>query len=145
MTENHASADVAILGLRGLLGDAHVMDQADQMAPYLTDWRQRFTGSALCVVRPGSTTEVSAVVQFAARHGLAIVPQGGNTGLVGGSVPLGRGDEIILSLARLNTIRETDPRSDVMVVEAGVTLAAVQQAAETADRWPLRERRRWAA
>ena len=138
MTENHAPADAVILGLRDLLGDAHVMDQADQMAPYLTDWRQRFTGSALCVVRPGSTTEVSAVVQFAARHGLAIVPQGGNTGLVGGSVPLGRGDEIILSLARLNTIREIDPRSDVMVVEAGVTLAAVQQAAEMADRlFPL--------
>lgn len=138
MTENHAPADAVILGLRGLIGDAHVLDRADEMSPYLTDWRKRFTGSALCVVRPGSTADVSSVVQFAAQHGLAIVPQGGNTGLVGGSVPLGRGDEIILSLARMNTIREVDPRSDVMVVEAGVTLAAVQQAAETADRlFPL--------
>ena len=81
--------------LSALLGASHVITDDAMMAPYLTDWRKRYTGRALCVVRPSTTDEVIAVMRFAKEHALAIVPQGGNTGLVGGSVPLGRGDEVL--------------------------------------------------
>jgi len=124
--------------LKALLGSAYVVDSAEAMAPYLTDWRKRFTGSALCVVKPANTDEVAAVMRLASEKGLCIVPQGGNTGLVGGSVPIGNGHEIILSLARLNKIREFDAISDVMVVEAGATLMTAQEAAVKNDRlFPL--------
>jgi len=129
---------IIIAEMRALLGDSYVLDAPEAMAPYLTDWRKRFTGSALCVVRPADTVEVSAVMRLASEKGLSIVPQGGNTGLVGGSVPIGNGYEIILSLARLNKIRELDAVSDVMVIEAGVTLMTAQEAAAEAGRlFPL--------
>jgi len=138
MTENRQPIDGFISGLREIVGLPHVIDTVDGMAPYLTDWRKRFYGSSLCVVRPATTAEVSSVVKLAVQYGAAIVPQGGNTGLVGGSVPVGRGDEIVLSLGRMAAIREVDPDSDTITVEAGVTLAAVQQAAEEVSRlFPL--------
>lgn len=127
-----------ILGLAALLGASHVITDDAMMAPYLTDWRKRYTGRALCVVRPSTTDEVIAVMRFAKEHGLAIVPQGGNTGLVGGSVPLGRGDEILLSFQRMNRIRAIDSSSDTVIVEAGATLAALQDKAEEVGRlFPL--------
>ena len=73
-----------------IVGAAHVLTAATDTKPYLTDWRKQYSGPAECVVRPGSTEEVARVVALCAREGVAVVPQGGNTGLVGGSVPTGR-------------------------------------------------------
>lgn len=127
-----------VAGLSSLVSAAHVLVDADAMAPYLTDWRKRFTGQALCVVRPQTTHEVSAIMRFAAEHHLAIVPQGGNTGLVGGSVPVGLGHEIVISLNRMTRIRSMMIESDSVIVEAGATLYAVQEAAQAHDRlFPL--------
>ncbi|MBW8619596.1 MAG: FAD-binding oxidoreductase, partial [Hyphomicrobiales bacterium] len=130
--------DQVISGLAALIGASHVITDDAMMAPYLTDWRKRYSGRALCVVRPSTTEEVIAVMRFAKAHALAIVPQGGNTGLVGGSVPLGRGDEIVISFKRLNRIRTIDPSSDTVIVEAGAMLAALQDKAEEVGRlFPL--------
>src|SRR5687768_8159783 len=97
-----------------------------------------YSGQAECVVRPASTQEVSRVVALCAREGVAIVPQGGNTGLVGGSVPSGARREVLVSLSRMNRVRALDPLNDTVTVEAGCVLAAVQQAAEGAGRlFPL--------
>jgi FAD/FMN-containing dehydrogenase len=120
--------------LAAILGDRHVLAAAGDTAPYLTDWRRQYSGSALCVVRPASTAEVSAVVRLCAEAGVAIVPQGGNTGLSGGSVPAGTQEQIVLSLARLNRIRELDVLNDTLTAEAGCVLADVQRAASAADR-----------
>ena len=117
-----------------LVGEKHVLVSAQDTAPYTTDWRKQFRGAAQCVLRPGSTAEVSTVVALCAREGLAIVPQGGNTGLCGGSVPTGVRPEIVLSLSRLNRIREVDALNDTITVEAGCVLAAIQQAADAAGR-----------
>ncbi len=135
MTVNFPDKDQVIAGLQALVGASHVLESEVSKAPYLTDWRKRFTGQALGVVRPASTAEVAAVMRFAADHKLAVVPQGGNTGLVGGSVPIGRGDEIVISLTRMNAIREFDPLSDTMIVEAGATIAASQTRAEEGGRF----------
>ena len=120
--------------LAAIIGDQHVLAGASDTAPYLTDWRRQFSGSAVCVVRPASTAEVSAVVRLCAEAGVAIVPQGGNTGLSGGSVPAGAQRQIVLSLSRLNRIRELDALNDTITVEAGCVLAEVQRAAAEADR-----------
>ena len=117
-----------------LLGGKNVLDSPQDTAPYTTDWRKQFRGEAQCVLRPGSTAEVAAVVALCAREGIAIVPQGGNTGLCGGSVPTGARPEIVLSLSRLNRIRNLDALNDTMTVEAGCVLAAIQQAADAAGR-----------
>ncbi|MFN5353768.1 MAG: FAD-binding oxidoreductase [Burkholderiaceae bacterium] len=110
----------------------------DDMAGYLTDWRRRFTGHARAVLRPASTDEVAALVQLCAQHHVPIVPQGGNTGLVLGSVPDQSGTAVVLSLSRLNRIRAVDPINDTLTAEAGCTLHQVQQAAEVHDRlFPL--------
>jgi len=115
--------------LQSLLGVSHVLTE-----PVCTDWRGRYTGKPLAVVRPANTEEVAAVVGLCARHHIAIVPQGGNTSLCGGATPLG--GEVVLSLSRLNHIRSTC--NDHCVVEAGCTLAAVKEAAALQDRlFPL--------
>ena len=127
-----------ISSLSALVGASHVIADEAMMAPYLTDWRKRYTGRALCVVRPATTDEVVAIMRFAKEHALAIVPQGGNTGLVGGSVPIGRGDEILLSLQRMNRIRAIDANSDTVIVEAGATLSVLQDKADEVGRlFPL--------
>jgi FAD/FMN-containing dehydrogenase len=129
---------LVVSDLRQIVGENNVISDADLMAPYCVDWRGRFRGSALAVVKPASTDEVAAIVKYAQAHGLSIVPQGGNTGLVGGSVPLGNGNELILSLARLNRIRSIDTATDSVVVEAGVSLAGLQAEAEAHERlFPL--------
>jgi FAD/FMN-containing dehydrogenase len=120
------------------VGAAHVLSSAADTAAYFGDWRKLFSGPAEFVVRPGETEEVARVVQACAREGVAIVPQGGNTGLCGGSVPTGTRREIVLSLSRMSRIRELDPLNDTITVEAGCVLAAVQQAAADAGRlFPL--------
>jgi FAD/FMN-containing dehydrogenase len=124
--------------LSEIVGKSNVLTSPEDTAPYLTDWRRQYAAGAECVVRPGSTAEVSAVVSACAREGVAIVPQGGNTGLSGGSVPTGARREVVLSLARMNRIRELDVLNDTLTAEAGCVLAAVQRAAEDAGRlFPL--------
>jgi FAD/FMN-containing dehydrogenase len=124
--------------LRDIVGAANVLTAPQDTRPYFTDWRRQYTGSAECVVRPASTAEVARVVELCAAQGVAIVPQGGNTGLSGGSVPTGKGREIVLALGRMNRIRELDRLNDTITVEAGCVLANVQRAADEAGRlFPL--------
>jgi FAD/FMN-containing dehydrogenase len=118
--------------LRAIVGDFNVITAASDVAPYLTDWRERYRGQARAVVRPGSTAEVAAVARVCAEHGVPIVPQGGNTGLCGGATPHATGDEIVMQLSRLNRVRDIDTENATMTVEAGVPLAAVQNAASEA-------------
>ncbi len=114
--------------LRGIVGSAHVLQGGD-LAAYEIDWRKRYHGRARLVVRPASTTEVAAVVRACAVAGAAIVPQGGNTGLVGASVPDGSGTQVLMHMGRLNRIRAIDGANLTMTVEAGCLLQAVQEAA----------------
>jgi len=124
--------------LAEIVGARNVLTDPAQTKPYFTDWRRQYSAPAECVVRPAATAEVAAVVALCAREEVAVVAQGGNTGLVGGSVPTGTRREIVLSLGRMNRIRSLDPLNDTITVEAGCVLAAVQQAAEDAGRlFPL--------
>jgi len=116
---------------RDVVGTPHVLTDA-AMAPFLTDWRKRFTGSARAVVRPSSTEEVAAIVRLCIENHVPVVPQGGNTGLVVGSVPNSRGNAIVLSLTRLNRIRHIDAVNHTMTVDAGCILENVQRAAAEA-------------
>lgn len=110
----------------------------DAAAPRLSEPRGLYRGKAALVLTPRSTEEVAAIVRLAHETGVAIVPQGGNTGLVGGQTPDASGAEILLSTSKLDRIREVDADENLMVVEAGVTLARVQEAAAEADRlFPL--------
>lgn len=137
MTESQNRARI-LDACRAAIGTSHVLTEDDVTAPYVTDWRKRYKGTALAVLRPSSTAEVQKLVAIAQQFDLAIVTQGGNTGLVGGSVPVGRGDEILISMHRMNKVISVDPLSDTMSVEAGVTLSAAQNAAEQAKRlFPL--------
>ncbi len=122
----------AVVGPRGFLET-----EADKAA-YLSDWRRLYTGTTALVLRPCTTSEVAAIVGLCAEAGIGVVPQGGNTGMMGGAVPGRGGDEIVLSLARLNRIRDVDPINNTMTVEAGCVLADIQSAATRADRlFPL--------
>ena len=122
--------------LRAVVGATRVLTGAEAVAPFCTDWRGRYTGTASCVVLPGTTDEVAAVVRICAEAGVAIVPQGGNTGLCGGATPTG--GEVVIVLTRLNRIRAVDADNNSITVEAGCTLHAVQEAARVADRlFPL--------
>jgi len=116
--------------LRALLGEAGLL--TEDLAAYETDWRRRYAGRALAVARPANTKEVAAVVRLCAAAGVAIVPQGGNTGLVGGSTPDDSGQQLVLSLARMNRVRALDAANLTLTVEAGCVLQAVQQAASDA-------------
>lgn len=116
----------AVLGTAGLL-------RGGDLGAYERDWRKRWPGRALAVARPASTAEVAAVVKLCAEHGVAIVPQGGNTGLVGGGTPDDSGTQLVLSLARMNRIRALDAANLTLTAEAGCVLQAVQQAAQDAQ------------
>jgi len=119
-----------VAALRDVVGDQHCLTDPDLRASYETDWTRRFHGSALVVVRPGSTDEVAAILRLCADAGVAVVPQGGNTGLVGGSVP--RGGEVVLSTTRLNEVGEVDAEAGEVTLGAGVTLAVAQDRARAA-------------
>jgi FAD/FMN-containing dehydrogenase len=121
-----------------MIGAANVLTTADDQAPFLTEWRDLYKGVTPMVLRPGSTEEVSAVVRYAYENDLKVVPQGGNTGLVGGQIPQESGDEIVLSLTRMNKVRAVDPNGFTLTVESGVILETVQNEAEKVDRlFPL--------
>ncbi|WP_094797199.1 FAD-binding oxidoreductase [Bordetella genomosp. 7] len=125
--------------LIGIVGSGNCLSAGGDMTGYTVDYRGIFAGAALAVVRPANTAEVAAVVRYCARHGIPIVPQGGNTSLLGGAVPDGSGKAIVLSLVRMKTIHEVDPQNNTMTLDAGVTLHAVREAAEAAGRlFPLR-------
>ena len=115
-----------------LVGPGQALTAEADVAPYVAEWRDRWTGRAALVLRPADTGEVAAIVRLAAETRTALVPQGGNTGLVGGQIPDMSGEQIVVSLARMNRIRVLDAPGFSMIAEAGVTLAAVQQAADEA-------------
>ena len=121
--------------LRQICGAEHVLthdDPSTDLSAWEHDWRKRVFGKALAVVRPASTAEVAAVVKACANTFTSIVPQGGNTGLVAGSVPDASGQQIVLSLQRMNAVRALDPDNLTMTVEAGCILHNLQDAAEKA-------------
>jgi FAD/FMN-containing dehydrogenase len=122
--------DALIDALVGVVGPANVLVDADLRASYESDWTGRFHGSARGVVRPASTDEVAGVLRVCSAVAAAVVPQGGNTGLVGGSVP--RGGEVVLSLRRLHAIAPVDAQHGAVVVGAGTVLGAVRTDARAA-------------
>ncbi len=124
--------------LQALIGSPYVLRAEADCAPFVTDWRKRYRGSALAVALPGDTAQVAAVVQLCALHGVAIVPQGGNTGLVGGATPDASATQLVLNTRRLDRIRNVDPSNNTLIAEAGCVLARVQQAAADVGRlFPL--------
>ncbi|MCB1519618.1 MAG: FAD-binding oxidoreductase [Hyphomicrobiaceae bacterium] len=121
-----------------IVGPGHALTDAGEQAAYLREWRDRYVGTTPLVLRPGSTEEVSRILALANEARVGIVPQAGNTGLVGGQIPFEDGRDIVLSVARLNRIRARDAAGQTLVAEAGVTLADVQRAADEAGRlFPL--------
>jgi len=132
-------ADAALLdALAARVGPRNVLTDSHDVAPFLIERRGLYTGTTAAVVRPGNTAEVAAILAYANEHGIPVVPQGGNTGLVGGQTPDSSGRAIVLSLTRLDAVREVDPLSDSMTLEAGVTLLKAQEAAAGVDRlFPL--------
>src|SRR6201998_1792284 len=125
-----------IARFRGIVGDKYAVTDTADIAPYLTEERGLFHGRSPLVLRPGSTAEVSAICKLAFEHRIALVPQGGNTGLVGGQTPLN--GEVVVSTRRLDKIRDIDTASNTMTCESGVVLQIAQQKASEMDRlFPL--------
>ena len=126
-----------ISSLSAIVGSAAVLT-GESAAPYCTDWRNRYSGNALAVVLPADTQQTAEVVELCSAQRIAIVPQGGNTSLCGGSVPLPQGEQIVLNLSRMNHIRALDATNYTMIVEAGCKLADVRETAEKNNRlFPL--------
>jgi len=125
-----------VAAFRDIVGDKYAVTDAADIAPYITEERNLFHGRTPLVLRPGSTAEVAAICKLASEHRIALVPQGGNTGLVGGQTP--HNGEVVISLRRLDKIREIDAASNTMTCEAGVVLQIAQQKAAEVDRlFPL--------
>src|ERR1700712_4315732 len=121
---------------RAIVGDKYAVTDSADIAPYVTEERDLFHGRSPLVLRPGTTAEVSDICKLATEHRIALVPQGGNTGLVGGQTP--HNGEVVVSMRRLDKIREIDPASNTMTCEAGVVLQIAQNAARDVDRlFPL--------
>jgi FAD/FMN-containing dehydrogenase len=121
--------------LTEIVGNDNVITNAHDLEPYCVDWRKRFTGKALAVVRPGNTSEVQALVKLCMTHAISIVPQGGNTSLCGAATPDDSGKQIIMSMRRMNRIRGIDVANATMTVEAGCILQSVQEAAQSVNRY----------
>ncbi len=133
LSKSPAVADAALLArFAAIVGEKYAITDPQAQAPYLLEMRDMFHAHTPLVLRPGSVAEVSEIVKLANETSTAIVPQGGNTGLVGGQVPLH--GEVLLSLNRLDRVREVDPISNTMTCEAGVTLMRAREAAASADR-----------
>ncbi|WP_105426113.1 FAD-binding oxidoreductase [Neorhizobium tomejilense] len=121
-----------------IVGKNHVLRDANDLAPHLVEGRGLYKGSSPMLLKPGSVEEVSAILKLASETGTPIVPQTGNTGLVGGQTPRTGGSDLIVSLERMNRIRDVDPVANVLVADGGAILADVQKAAEAVDRlFPL--------
>jgi len=129
--------DDVIQQFASVVGPEHALTDPDQQTPYLVEWRGLYTGVSPLILRPGSVDEVSRLLAIANKHRIAVVPQAGNTGLVGGQTPYGNG-EIVISVERLRRVRAVDPAGNTLTVDAGLTLAECQQAAAEVDRlFPL--------
>jgi len=124
--------------LKGIVGQGNYIDDALKMNSYLSDWRNQFQGLSPLILKPVDCNMVSKILILCNKHHIAIVPQGGNTGLVGGSIPSNSGTEIIISLEKMNKILDIDPINYTMTLEAGCILSEVQDAALNANRmFPL--------
>ncbi len=125
--------------LERLLPPGRVLVDAAAIAPFVHDWRRKFTGTAACVVQPTTAAEVSAIVTLCRTHGAAVIPQGGNTGLCGGATPPAQGPaNVVVSFAKMNKVRAVDRDNGTVTVEAGCVLADIQALAEANDRlFPL--------
>ena len=139
MTARAVAPLVAVLdALTLIVGPANLLRAEVDRAPYETDWRGRFRGRALAVARPGSTAEVAGLVRICREHKIPIVPQGGNTGLVGAGMPDSTGRALVVSLARMNRVRALDALANTMTVDAGCVLANIQaRAAEAGRLFPM--------
>src|ERR1700753_20541 len=125
-----------IARFRNIVGDSYAVTDKADIAPYVTEERDLFHGHSPLVLRPGSTAEVSAICKLANEHQIALVPQGGNTGLVGRPTP--HNGEVVISMRRMDKIRDVDTASNTMTCEAGVILQVAQQRATSVDRlFPL--------
>ena len=120
--------------LKALVGPAGYSVDPDELAPHLTEWRNRFVGKTPLLLKPANTEEVAAIVRICAEADMGIVAQGGNTGLVGGQIPRPEGCDLLLSMSRMNKIRSVDAIDNTMVVEAGCTLGVAQEAAAKVER-----------
>ncbi|MFO1186326.1 MAG: FAD-binding oxidoreductase [Alphaproteobacteria bacterium] len=128
-------AESVLSRIEAALGPKGVTRDPAAIAPHVVEWRDRYFGATPLLARPATTQEVAAVVKICAESGTGLVPQGGNTGAVGGQIPFG---EILLNLSRLNRIREIDAADNTITVEAGCVLADIQRAAAGIDRlYPL--------
>jgi len=128
----------AVAAFIDIVGREHAIADPQLQTPYLEEWRGTFTGVSPLILRPGSVEEVSAILKVANDHGVPVVPQAGNTGLVGGQTPHMSGTEVVVSIERLRSVRFVDPDGNTLIVDAGVTLAECQQAAEGVGRlFPL--------
>jgi len=134
---NNPSRESVIERLRDAVGSAAVLTEAADLEAHIVDWRGVYRGAAAAVVRPANTAEVAAVLKICAETGTPVVPQGGNTGMCGASVP-GGPREVVLSLSRMNKVLAVDPLNNTITVEAGCVLTTIQQAAADAERlFPL--------
>ena len=131
--------DINLLAsLKNLLGPSGYCDDPEELAPWLTDWRGRYTGKAAAMLSPASTAEVAEIVKFAAAHRIALVPQGGNSGMVAGATPDQTGDSLLLSMRRMNKFVSIDATSGDSIVEAGLILQSFHEAvAPHGYRFPL--------
>ena len=128
----------ALSELRSILGPKGYSDDQDVISPWLTDWRGRFTGAAAALLSPANTEEVAAIVRVAAKYRLSLVPQGGNSGMVAGATPNSSGNQLILSMRRMNNITAIDADAGLISCEAGVILQNLHEAAAQAGRrFPL--------
>jgi FAD/FMN-containing dehydrogenase len=127
------------IAMRSIVGDAYCLCEESDLAPYVTDYREIYRGRAVVVVRPNTARQISEVMKWCFANDVPVVPQGGNTSLMGGAVPDATGSAVVLSLTRMNKVLELDTVNDTITVEAGVTLHAARSAAEEMGRlFPLR-------
>ncbi|SLN35766.1 FAD-binding oxidoreductase [Oceanibacterium hippocampi] len=140
MSNGMAEVNAALIQrLSDIVGPGGALTEPADVEPHVVEWRDLYRGRTPLVLRPGSTEEVSRILALCNETRTPVVPQGGNTSLVGGSIPFDGNDEVVLSLSRMNRVLEIDPLNDTMLVEAGTVLANIQQAADDADRlFPLR-------
>ena len=138
MTDTPIISDELAAQFAAIVGVKYALDDSGDMAPYLTEWRDLYSGSARMILRPGSTEQVSQILKLANETGTGIVPQGGNTGLVGAQTPFDGKCEIVVSLSRMNEITTIDTDANTLVCGAGTVLANIQAAADDANRlFPL--------
>ncbi len=138
MTQDTLISDATIDALKTVVGPQGWLADAADTAPYVQDWRRKWPGASPLVLRPAESSQVAEIMRFAAAEDITIVPQSGNTGLVGGSGPRCNGRDVVLSLNRMTAIRDVDPINNTITVEAGCILADIQAAAQEHDRlYPL--------